>query len=630
VSAAPSAIPPELRELPQWVRWKLVPDEPKPRKIPIRPADPGCASSTDPATWGTFEDAEANVGLHGTCGLGFVFAGNYVGIDIDNCLTEEGKPDAKAADIIAGFSTYTEVSPGGFGLHMIGRGSLNGHRGMNRNGVELYDRGRYFTMTGDALPGSPSTIAEVQPALDALVAKLDPPRPPAPPPSTRPRRSDDHERLVERARAYTAKMPPAISGQGGHEATFRVALALVKGFALDTGTALDLLREYNSRCDPAWSEKELVHKIEDAGKADVPDSYIIERDEPKARGSTSAAAPAETKESAVLRPVRIADVILEQYDAEAWYVPNLLAVGAAGILSADYGLGKSTILSQFGVCASAGRDFLGYQVTRPLACLYWQAEGSRRLFAGRVRDQARNLELDLNTLPLHFVPRGMDPLPFDSRDFAEFVTGSGCELVFCDTFGYFTDGDENSAKDWKQKVSKPLKAIGRATGISFFLVHHEGKPNEFRKGRHKIRGSSAMGGDSDTVMRLEQLAGDPNGRLLMFDKVKDAPEQPDLTLGFDKTKGLFTREGTGQSTDEGWENSRKQIADMKTKITANLATSPNISGRQLFELTRGRKPTFEAALGELKRDILIIGEPGPHNSVLWRNARVSPADRGTQ
>jgi RecA-family ATPase len=245
--------------------------------------------------------------------------------------------------------------------------------------------------------------------------------------------------------------------------------------------------------------------------------------------------------------VRIADVILEQYDASAWIAPNFLAVGALGILSADYGLGKSTLLSQFGACASSGRDFMGYLVTRPIGCLYWQAEGSRRLFAGRVRDQCRNLGLDLDTLPLHFVPRGMDPLPFDSRDFAEFVTQSGCGLVIFDTFGYFSDGDENSAKDWKQNVAKPLKAIGRATGISFFLVHHEGKPNEFRRGRHKIRGSSAMGGDCDTVLRLERVPDSPNARLLAFDKVKDTEEQPDALLGFNKTTAIFTREGVAES-----------------------------------------------------------------------------------
>jgi DNA-binding transcriptional ArsR family regulator len=278
--------------MPQWFRWKSVPNEPKPRKIPVHPSDPGCASSTDPATWGSFEDAQANVGKHGTCGLGFTFTKSdpFFGADLDNCVVNRVVTD-RAKVIVAAFETYTEISPSGEGLHLIGRGSLNGHRGINRKtetGIELYDTGRYFTMTGAHLMGTPPEITDGQRALDALIATLDPPRPVTPPSRPRPQTSADHGRIVERARSYVPKMPPAISGQGGHEATFRVALALVKGFSLDAGTALDLLRDFNGRCEPPWSEKELVHKIEDAEKADVPDGYILERDEPKSPRSAPA------------------------------------------------------------------------------------------------------------------------------------------------------------------------------------------------------------------------------------------------------------------------------------------------------------------------------------------------------
>jgi putative DNA primase/helicase len=294
-----SVIPTELRALPRWVRWKSVPAEPKPRKVPIRATDPGCASSIDPATWGAFDEALANVGRHGTCGIGFVFAkeDGFVGIDMDGCLTEEGKPNDKAARLLSQTRTYAEVSPSGNGLHLIGRGTLNGHRGINRKkeaGIEIYDTARFFTMTGKALPGSPTEIGECQAAIDAVVTKLEPSRATAPFPHPRRRTSNDQERLIERARAYVARMPGAISGQGGHEATFRAALALVKGFSLNTGTALDILRDYNTRCDPPWSEKELLHKIEDAGTAEVPDGYVLERDEPKRPRRHVSGLPLET------------------------------------------------------------------------------------------------------------------------------------------------------------------------------------------------------------------------------------------------------------------------------------------------------------------------------------------------
>ena len=43
---------------------------------------------------------------------------------------------------------------------------------------------------------------------------------------------DSKMTTIDRALAYVAKMPAAISGRGGHAATFAVAKALVHGFAL--------------------------------------------------------------------------------------------------------------------------------------------------------------------------------------------------------------------------------------------------------------------------------------------------------------------------------------------------------------------------------------------------------------
>jgi hypothetical protein len=69
-----------------------------------------------------------------------------------------------------------------------------------------------------------------------------------------------------RARKYIDKMPPAVAGQHGHQQTFAVAVALVHGFALSDAEAWPILAEYNTRCAPPWSEAELRHKIESAGK----------------------------------------------------------------------------------------------------------------------------------------------------------------------------------------------------------------------------------------------------------------------------------------------------------------------------------------------------------------------------
>ncbi len=65
------------------------------------------------------------------------------------------------------------------------------------------------------------------------------------------------------ARAYLAKLPPAISGAGGHDATLYAACCLVR-LGLSDAEAMTLLREYSRRCQPPWKEAELARKLRDA------------------------------------------------------------------------------------------------------------------------------------------------------------------------------------------------------------------------------------------------------------------------------------------------------------------------------------------------------------------------------
>ena len=65
----------------------------------------------------------------------------------------------------------------------------------------------------------------------------------------------------DRARRYLATIPPAIVGHHGDLQTFRVACRLIRGFALCDDEALVLLTEWNARCRPPWSDRELMDKL---------------------------------------------------------------------------------------------------------------------------------------------------------------------------------------------------------------------------------------------------------------------------------------------------------------------------------------------------------------------------------
>ena len=72
--------------------------------------------------------------------------------------------------------------------------------------------------------------------------------------------------LDERISRYLARCPPAVSGSDGHGTTFKVACALVNGFALDAATAMRWMEIYNSTCCPPWKPRELRHKVQQAEK----------------------------------------------------------------------------------------------------------------------------------------------------------------------------------------------------------------------------------------------------------------------------------------------------------------------------------------------------------------------------
>ncbi len=106
---------------------------------------------------------------------------------------------------------------------------------------------------------------------------------------------------LKRAAAYLARVPGAVSGSGGHGQTWTAALAVARGFDLTETDAYDLLsREYNPRCDPPWSERDLRHKIGDALKSNrVERGYLLREDRPR-NGSYAGTNGAHTPTSSVV------------------------------------------------------------------------------------------------------------------------------------------------------------------------------------------------------------------------------------------------------------------------------------------------------------------------------------------
>ena len=175
---APDRIPGELKAIPNWVGWRYEwrvdkRGEGKWTKPPHH-VDGGLASSTDPATWTRFEEALAAYERGGFDGVGLVVAKNLgiVGADFDHCRDPEtGVIDQEVLQAVERLQSYTEVSPSAAGLRVFAYATLP-LTGRKRGQVEIYDSGRFLTVTGHHLLGTPRVIMESQAEVEALHTKV--------------------------------------------------------------------------------------------------------------------------------------------------------------------------------------------------------------------------------------------------------------------------------------------------------------------------------------------------------------------------------------------------------------------------------------------------------------------------
>jgi putative DNA primase/helicase len=175
-------IPPALAALQQWLLWKFEPPEKeakKWRKVPYyvaggrRTGDQG--SDRDRQRLATMEIARRAFDKGGWHGVGFAFLPDdgLIGIDIDGAIDQgTGEVSQRCLGIIGACNTFTEYSPSGGGVHIIGYGKT-GNAKSNDIGVEMFCGSQYFTVTGRPWPNAPK---ELQPitgfAIDGLHAMV--------------------------------------------------------------------------------------------------------------------------------------------------------------------------------------------------------------------------------------------------------------------------------------------------------------------------------------------------------------------------------------------------------------------------------------------------------------------------
>lgn len=177
-----ASVPEELRRRKQWVVWRKECREADgdPTKVPYHAgANTYRASTIKPKDWTTFGSAVAcaSNAKFKMEGIGYVFSSHdpYIGVDIDDCMDESGNLSDFAVRILSRLNTRSEISPSRKGVKAILKGTLpKGCKG-KRNahlGLEIYGESRYFTVTGEVLPGYSPLIEDRSGEILALFKEI--------------------------------------------------------------------------------------------------------------------------------------------------------------------------------------------------------------------------------------------------------------------------------------------------------------------------------------------------------------------------------------------------------------------------------------------------------------------------
>jgi Bifunctional DNA primase/polymerase, N-terminal len=234
-------------------------------------------ATTDPAKIATLWQTTPDANIAIACG-------DPSGIDVADIDPRNGG-DVELYDLEEQFGRLppTKLSEtGGGGWHYLYRRHSRIRNRKLGMGIDIQSTGKYIVAPPSIHPSGKryrwARDIEIAGLPDWFVDLVDPPIPTQVFSENSSKRDSQYVLdIIERGRRLCRSAHPAISGSGGHDTTFSIAVGLVRGLNLDVNTALELLvAEYNPRCQPPWSRLELAHKVAQAkDRSNKPFGFLL-------------------------------------------------------------------------------------------------------------------------------------------------------------------------------------------------------------------------------------------------------------------------------------------------------------------------------------------------------------------
>lgn len=651
-------IPAELRALPQWVVHKA--------KCPYNPRTGYPAKARQPETWANFNEA---VNAAGYDGIGFEFMpeNGLVGIDLDTVRDPEtGWTDPFTLEIIDQLDSYTEISPSGYGFHIIARGTpalewnkvklpanqikrvdvdlKTGEARQNKDGnirykqpeIEMYTEGRYFTMTGNVCGGY-GKLAEADTAIAALQQRFS-------------RQDNPTQATPAGALSWDAEIGGSGQASSGAGKDY-LAIGLKKdskfrelwdghrphGNESADDQALMNKLAYWCNCNaaammnafkqsPHCQQKDPQHMK----KAVIREDYLQRTVEQAVKGCTrtaeyddlnyqdqqraSAAQDFAGIAQAVDAPRALTDIFrpvsdFEEKEAE-WLIEGWIPVGQITLFASDGGVGKTTIDCAIAAALSSGKtcilDKEGVQ-REPMKVLFLTTEDS---ISKKLKKKLRRLGANQDNIiapdPTLDVNNALRDLKFGTPALSEIIRKFQPALCILDPVQGYVPPDINmGSRNAMRDCLAPLATLGEETGCSFLIVCHTNK-RRGASGRERISDSSDLWDIARSVM-MAGFTGDDEVRYISNEKNNYAERQE--TVLFRITKGLPQFVGFSQKRDADY-----VMEGMRLKAEAEPVND------KLIEALRAEASPFEPVkfsydMFEEKHGALIWGGKQPKRAL---------------
>ncbi|TAK26893.1 MAG: hypothetical protein EPO21_24715 [Chloroflexota bacterium] len=472
-----TAIPQELIERPQWVGWVYNKER---RKIPLGAKTGRAASSTDPATWADFSTVYRFVQADKRRGLGYVLSEQdpYVGVDFDHCRDPKtGAIDAAAWQDIEALGSYSEVSPSGTGVKVICRAKLD--RAYKGPKIELYKTGRFFTITGLHVQGTPEEVNEAQAEIHELIRRHFPN---ANGTNGHNRASVIGETIAKGEQHNTlVSLAGSMRYRGFGEEEIKAALMVTNAKRLEEPAPPEHIEKIAQSICTLYEPGATPAKPVNAKSANTPTPLAEGRDGSLGDSVGSLGQP----DRLPYHLVCLADVEPEEVE---WLWRGYIPFGKITAGDGDPGLGKSTMLLNIAARVTTGRpmpDGSCSDIGRPAGVLLLTAEDDPadtirpRLDAAGADvskvsilqyvttcDEEGNEHERFPTIPdhLHIIERAIEAI--DAR------------LVIIDPIMAYLSTDVNAHHDQDvRQALAPLAAIAERTGAAVVIIRHLNKTN---------------------------------------------------------------------------------------------------------------------------------------------------------